>query len=50
MGQHKHNPTAILAKEGKISPKKHNMGKPELQRRLNAIAQGFLWRRFLMGR
>ena len=24
MGQHKHNPTAILAKEGKIAPKKPN--------------------------
>lgn len=27
MGQHKYNPTAIAAKEGKIPPKKKRLGK-----------------------
>lgn len=32
MGQHKHNPTAQLAKEGKLPPKERQMGKRELDR------------------
>ena len=37
MGQHKHNPTAILAKEGKLPPKEPKMGKPERRRFLREM-------------
>lgn len=32
MGQHKHNPTAIAAKNGELPPKPKKMGKRELER------------------
>lgn len=39
MGQHKHNPTAIAAREGKLPPKPQKMSKKELEREL----RGMLW-------
>lgn len=44
MGQHKHNPTAIAAKEGKIQPKPKSMGKREMERMLHAKCQEILFR------
>lgn len=44
MGQHKHNPTAIAAKEGKIQPKPKPMGKRERDRMLYAKCQEILFR------
>lgn len=44
MGQHKHNPTAIAAKEGKIQPKPKPMGKRERDRMLHAKCQEILFR------
>lgn len=32
MGQHKHNPTAIAAKNGELPPKQKPMGKRDLER------------------
>lgn len=32
MGQHKHNPTAIAAKNGELPPKPKKMGKREAER------------------
>lgn len=32
MGQHKHNPTAIAAKNGELPPKPKKMGKREWER------------------
>lgn len=34
MGQHKHNPTAIAAKNGEMPPKPKKMGKRERERML----------------
>lgn len=34
MGQHKHNPTAIAAKNGELPPKPKKMGKREAERML----------------
>jgi len=49
MGQHKHNLTAQLAKEGKTSPKPPKMGKREAERLvMNAVAQ-VLYRRLFSG-
>ena len=39
MGQHKYNPTAIAAKEGKLPPKQKKMSKAELNRELH----GMIW-------
>lgn len=44
MGQHKSNPTAIAAKEGKIQPKPKPMGKRERDRMLYAKCQEVLFR------
>lgn len=44
MGQHKSNPTAIAAKEGKIQPKPKPMGKREKMRLLHAKCQEVLFR------
>jgi hypothetical protein len=35
MGQHKHNQTAILAKEGKLPPKEKRMTRTEARRNVN---------------
>ena len=42
MGQHKSNPTAIAAKEGKIQPKPKPIGKRERERLLCAKCQEIL--------
>lgn len=39
MGQHKYNPTAIAAKEGKLPPKQQKKSKAELEREL----EGMIW-------
>lgn len=39
MGQHKHNPTAIAAKEGKLPPKPKKMSQSELR---GAIISAFV--------
>lgn len=43
MGQHKHNPTAIAAKNGELSPKPKKMGKREFERLLYAECQRVLY-------
>ena len=43
MGQHKTNPTAIAAKEGKIPPKPKKKGKRELDRELYAKCQEIIY-------
>jgi hypothetical protein len=47
MGQHKHNPTAIAAKEGKLPPKPKKKGKRELDRELYAKCQEIICRPFM---
>ena len=47
MGQHKHNPTAIAAKEGKLPPKPKKMSKRERDRWLYARCQEAIYRRLL---
>lgn len=37
MGEHKHNPTAIAAKNGELPPKLKGMGKRETERYLQAL-------------
>jgi hypothetical protein len=47
MGQSKHNPTAQLAKEGKLPPKKKPMSKKETERFLYSKAYEYLLARTL---
>jgi hypothetical protein len=48
MGQHKYNPTAIAAKEGKIPPKpKDKLSKRERERLLYAKCQEIIMRPFI---
>lgn len=44
MGQHKHNPTAIAAKNGELPPKPKAMGKREVERLMHAKCQEILYR------
>lgn len=44
MGQHKTNPVAKAAKEGKIPPKPKKKGKAELDRELRAKVQEILYK------
>lgn len=44
MGQHKHNPTAIAAKNGELPPKKKPMGKRERDRLFYAKCQEILYK------
>lgn len=44
MGQHKHNPTAIKAKNGELPPKPKKMSKRESDRLLYAKCQEILYR------
>lgn len=44
MGQHKHNPTAIAAKNGELPPKPKKMSKRETERLLHAKCQEILYR------
>lgn len=43
MGQHKHNPTAIAAKEGKLPPKPKKKGKREIEREIYAKCQEIIY-------
>ena len=43
MGQHKYNPTAIAAKEGKLPPKPKQMSKREVERLMYAKCQEILY-------
>lgn len=40
MGEHKHNPTAIAAKNGELKPKPKGMGKRETERYLQTLCYG----------
>ena len=44
MGQHKHNPTAIAAKNGELPPKPKMMSKREAERLMYAKCQEILYR------
>ncbi len=44
MGQHKHNPTAIAAKNGELPPKPKKMSKRESDRLFYAKCQEILYR------
>ena len=37
MGEHKHNPTAIAAKNGKLPPKEKGISKRETERRAHQL-------------
>lgn len=39
MGEHKHNPTAIAAKNGELNPKPKGMGKAEAKKQLYAMCR-----------
>lgn len=43
MGQHKTNPTAIAAKEGKLPPKPKKKSKREIDRELRAKCQEIIY-------
>ena len=45
MGQHKHNPTAIAAKEGKLPPKPPKLSKAEYERELRGALWGALFKK-----
>ena len=47
VGQHKHNPTAIAAKEGKLPPKPAKMSKAEREALLRIAMKTELMRRGL---
>jgi hypothetical protein len=47
VGQHKHNPTVQLAKEGKLPPKKPKMGKRECERTVMDHINQLLYPSFL---
>lgn len=47
MGQHKHNPTAIAAKEGKLPPKPEKKSKRQLDRELYAKCQEVIYGRMV---
>jgi hypothetical protein len=53
MGAHKHNPTAILAKEGKLPPKKHRPTNAEIKRwireKMNEEIENRIMNAFLCG-
>lgn len=44
MGQHKHNPTAIAAKNGELPPKPKQMSKREAERLMYAKCQEILYK------
>lgn len=50
MGEHKRNPVAKLAKEGKLPPKGPKIGYPERRRRLQERIDAILAGRLLMPR
>ena len=44
MGQHKHNPTAIAAKNGELAPKPEKLSKREMDRIMYAKCQEILYK------
>ena len=44
MGQHKHNPTAIAAKNGELPPKPEKLSKREMDRIMYAKCQEILYK------
>lgn len=44
MGEHKHNPTAIAAKNGELPPKQKPLGKREARRIAEARLQEILYK------
>ena len=44
MGQHKHNPTAIMAKNGELPPKPKKLSKRENDRLIYAKCQEILYK------
>lgn len=46
MGQHKHNPTAIAAKNGELPPKEKSIGKRKTERSLYAKCKEILYKPF----
>lgn len=44
MGQHKHNPTAIAAKNGELPPKPKKLSKREADRQIYAKCQEIIYK------
>lgn len=50
MGQHKHNPVAIAAKEGKLPPKqKNNMSRREERNLINTLINALVYEKTGVG-
>lgn len=49
MGQHKHNPTAIKAKNGELPPKPKKMSKREVDRLIEAKCRDIVYGYFVNG-
>ena len=47
MGEHKHNPTAIAAKNGELPPKQKKMSKREAERLLYTKCRDLLYQSFV---
>lgn len=47
MGQHKHNPTAIAAKNGELPPKPKKMSKREKERIIYGLVQKSMYEYFV---
>lgn len=47
MGQHKYNPTAQAAKEGKLPPKPEKISKREQERQMYRIIRKIIWMDYL---
>lgn len=47
MGQHKHNPTAIAAKNGELPPKPKKMSKRETDRIIYSLVETKMYEYFL---
>jgi hypothetical protein len=47
MGQHKHNPTAIAAKNGELPPKPPKMTKREKERIIYSEIEAKMWEYFI---
>jgi hypothetical protein len=47
MGQHKHNPTAIAAKNGELPPKPKKKSKRQLDREIYAKCQEIIYKPFI---
>lgn len=49
MGEHKHNPTAIAAKNGALPPKPRPMGKVESMRQCRQLVHDYLYKNTALG-